>query len=263
MPPGWRLDRALAAALPTLSRERLKALISSGAGDRARGPRSAIRRRRRWPAPTRSSSRSPRRPITRRRTSRSTSSSRTIICSSSTSRRGWSSIRRRAISTGRWSTPCSTIAPGGCRASAGWRGRGSSTGSTRTRRGCWSSPRPTSPMRGWRRSSPGTASTAAIWRSSPGCPNPPAGTIDAPLARSSANRKKMAIVEGGRGKRAVTHYRIVRAAARRGAGRMPARNRPDPPGAGPHGLDRPSPARRSGLWPDPSGASGVIEKTGF
>jgi 23S rRNA pseudouridine1911/1915/1917 synthase len=28
---GWRLDRALAAAIPTLSRERLKALISSGA----------------------------------------------------------------------------------------------------------------------------------------------------------------------------------------------------------------------------------------
>src|SRR5919107_2570174 len=28
---GWRLDRALAAAVPTLSRERLKALISSGA----------------------------------------------------------------------------------------------------------------------------------------------------------------------------------------------------------------------------------------
>ena len=27
---GWRLDRALAAALPTLSRERLKALISTG-----------------------------------------------------------------------------------------------------------------------------------------------------------------------------------------------------------------------------------------
>ena len=28
---GWRLDRALAAAVPTLSRERLKALIASGA----------------------------------------------------------------------------------------------------------------------------------------------------------------------------------------------------------------------------------------
>src|SRR4051794_27413636 len=35
---GWRLDRALAAAVPTLSRERLKALIRSGAlesGERA------------------------------------------------------------------------------------------------------------------------------------------------------------------------------------------------------------------------------------
>ena len=41
---GWRLDRALAAAVPTLSRERLKALISGGAvlGPRAR--RCAIRR---------------------------------------------------------------------------------------------------------------------------------------------------------------------------------------------------------------------------
>ena len=40
MPPemaGWRLDRALAAVIPTLSRERLKALISAGnvvVGDR-------------------------------------------------------------------------------------------------------------------------------------------------------------------------------------------------------------------------------------
>src|SRR3954462_9679649 len=30
---GWRLDRALAAAVPTLSRERLKALIRSGGGE--------------------------------------------------------------------------------------------------------------------------------------------------------------------------------------------------------------------------------------
>jgi 23S rRNA pseudouridine1911/1915/1917 synthase len=43
-----------------------------------------------------------------------------------------------------------------------------------------------------------------------GIPMPPSGTVDAPLARSSANRKKMAIVEPGRGKRAVTHYRIIR-----------------------------------------------------
>ena len=33
------------------------------------------------------------------------------------------------------------------------------------------------------------------------------GTVDAPLARSATNRKKIAIVEGGRGKRAVTHWK--------------------------------------------------------
>ncbi|HEX8214986.1 MAG TPA: RluA family pseudouridine synthase [Allosphingosinicella sp.] len=42
-----------------------------------------------------------------------------------------------------------------------------------------------------------------------GLPNPPSGSVDAPLGRSSANRQKMAIVEAGRGKRAVTHYRLV------------------------------------------------------
>ena len=40
-------------------------------------------------------------------------------------------------------------------------------------------------------------------------PNPPQGKVDAPLARSSANRQKMAIVEEGRGKRAVTHYALL------------------------------------------------------
>ncbi|MEO6360232.1 MAG: RluA family pseudouridine synthase [Sphingomicrobium sp.] len=39
-----------------------------------------------------------------------------------------------------------------------------------------------------------------------GVPKTGTGTIDAPLARSSANRKKIAIVSGGRGKRAVTHW---------------------------------------------------------
>ena len=42
-----------------------------------------------------------------------------------------------------------------------------------------------------------------------GLPNPPSGSVDAPLARSSANRQKMAIVAQGRGKRAVTHYRLL------------------------------------------------------
>ena len=44
-----------------------------------------------------------------------------------------------------------------------------------------------------------------------GIPTAPQGTVDAPLARSSANRKKIAIVEDGRGKRAVTHWRRLAA----------------------------------------------------
>jgi len=40
-----------------------------------------------------------------------------------------------------------------------------------------------------------------------GVPKSSEGSVDAPLARSASNRKKMAIVEGGRGKVAVTHWR--------------------------------------------------------
>jgi 23S rRNA pseudouridine1911/1915/1917 synthase len=40
-----------------------------------------------------------------------------------------------------------------------------------------------------------------------GDPKESRGTIDAPLARSATNRKKIAIVKGSRGKRAVTHWR--------------------------------------------------------
>lgn len=39
-----------------------------------------------------------------------------------------------------------------------------------------------------------------------GVPRPGEGKVDAPLARSSADRKKIAIVQDGRGKRAVTHF---------------------------------------------------------
>jgi 23S rRNA pseudouridine1911/1915/1917 synthase len=38
-------------------------------------------------------------------------------------------------------------------------------------------------------------------------PSASRGTIDAPLARSASNRKKISIVEGKRGKRAVTHWK--------------------------------------------------------
>ncbi len=42
-----------------------------------------------------------------------------------------------------------------------------------------------------------------------GRPMPANGSVDAALARSSTNRKKMAVVAEGRGKRAVTHYRTI------------------------------------------------------
>jgi len=42
-----------------------------------------------------------------------------------------------------------------------------------------------------------------------GVPVPPAGRISASLARSPANRQKIAIVADGRGKHAVTHYRTI------------------------------------------------------
>src|SRR4051794_21741089 len=42
-----------------------------------------------------------------------------------------------------------------------------------------------------------------------GVPKASGGTVDAPLARSATNRKKIAIVEGARGKRAVTHWKLL------------------------------------------------------
>lgn len=44
-----------------------------------------------------------------------------------------------------------------------------------------------------------------------GQPRPAAGTVRGAIARSSHDRKKMALVEDGRGKHAVTHYRTLEA----------------------------------------------------
>jgi len=46
---------------------------------------------------------------------------------------------------------------------------------------------------------------AIVW----GVPSRPRGSVDAPLGRSSANRIKMAVVAGDRGRRAVTHYAVL------------------------------------------------------
>jgi 23S rRNA pseudouridine1911/1915/1917 synthase len=44
-----------------------------------------------------------------------------------------------------------------------------------------------------------------------GVPMPPAGTVRGSIARAQHDRKKMALVEDGRGKHAVTHYRTIEA----------------------------------------------------
>ena len=42
-----------------------------------------------------------------------------------------------------------------------------------------------------------------------GRPVPPSGTVTGAIGRSNRDRKKMAVVEEGRGKHAVTHYRLL------------------------------------------------------
>src|SRR6202011_1328221 len=42
-----------------------------------------------------------------------------------------------------------------------------------------------------------------------GTPTRPSGTIDAPLARHAAGRQKIAVVPAGRGRRALTHWRLI------------------------------------------------------
>jgi 23S rRNA pseudouridine1911/1915/1917 synthase len=46
---------------------------------------------------------------------------------------------------------------------------------------------------------------AIVW----GAPERPSGTIEAPLARSAANRTKIAVVRAGAGRRAVTRYEVL------------------------------------------------------
>ena len=54
---------------------------------------------------------------------------------------------------------------------------------------------------------------AIVW----GVPRLPAGTIDRPIARHATDRKRMAVVREGSGKRAVTHWQLLAAAGSRAA----------------------------------------------
>ncbi len=91
---------------------------------------------------------------------------------------------------------------------------------------------------------------AVVW----GVPDRPRGIIDAPLARSAANRTKIAVVAAERaGRRAVTRYQVLQTFAAGGTeparepARPRARNRPHAPGARAPRPHRPSAARRHDL----------------
>ena len=78
-----------------------------------------------------------------------------------------------------------------------------------------------------------------------GRPMPANGTVDAALGRSATNRKKMVVDD--------------RAAERCDADRMPAGNRPHPSGARSYGAYRSSAGRRPGLWAGQKAAFGPVK----
>jgi 23S rRNA pseudouridine1911/1915/1917 synthase len=106
-----------------------------------------------------------------------------------------------------------------------------------------------------------------------GAPRPSQGTVDEHLARSSGDRKKMAVVknpEAGFGRHAVTHYKTLETFGirekgtnfpLRRAGRMPAGDGAHAPDPRSHGAYRHAAGRRSGLWP-PQGRLGAWQRAG-
>jgi 23S rRNA pseudouridine1911/1915/1917 synthase len=124
---GWRLDRALATALPILSRERLKSLISAGAvtlgGRVVRDPASKVTGPAQVevavPLPAKAGNEAQDIPL-----DVVFEDEHLIVVDKPAG---------AAISTAHWSTPCSTIAGARFPASAGSSGRASSIGSTRIR----------------------------------------------------------------------------------------------------------------------------------
>ena len=196
---GWRLDRALAAAVPTLSRERLKALIRSGARREPAAARSATPRPRSAatssfalavPEPEPAHNEPQDIPLDDRLRGRASAGRRQA-------RRAGRPPGRRQSRRDAGQRAAPPLRAASCRASAGSPARASSTASTRIRRACWSSPRPTSRTRAGkavrRAHSIDRRYLAIVVGRAEG---EPTGTVDAPLARSSANRKKIAIVEG-------------------------------------------------------------------
>ena len=87
--------------------------------------------------------------------------------------------------------------------------RGSSTGSTGTRRGPWPSPSRPRPSARSRTSSRPTTSSGNTWPSSRGVMPRESGTIDLALVTDRGDLRRGVARRAGEGRRAVTHYRVV------------------------------------------------------
>ncbi len=252
---GQRLDRALAAAVPTLSRERLKALISERAGDRARGPGARSSGQGAGRAPIRSTV-----PEPAQAHNEAQDIALDIVFEDDhllvvdkpagmvvhPAAGNFDGTMVNALlhhCAGRLSGIGGVARPGIVhRIDKGTSGLLVVAKTDRAHEGLAAQ---------FARHSIDRRYQAIV----AGLPSPPAGTIDAPLARSSANRQKMAIVDGNSGQEGGHPLSGGAAAQGLGSGRMPARNRADSPGQGPHDVDRQSSARRPGLWTDPKRGS--------
>jgi 23S rRNA pseudouridine1911/1915/1917 synthase len=86
-----------------------------------------------------------------------------------------------------------------------------------------------------------------------GLPTPPAGRVETNLARSDANRQKIAVVRAPKGQ--ARHHALPGAGSPEGcgAGRVQAGDGADAPGAGAYGASGASADRRPGLWPGADG----------
>ena len=71
--------------------------------------------------------------------------------------------------------------------------------------------------------------------------------IDQPIGRDPRSRVRMAVVPAGKGKRAVTRFRVLERFAGAALRRVPARDGPHPSDSRPPGVDRPSAHRRRDL----------------
>jgi len=207
---GWRLDRALAAAVPTLSRERLKALISSGqvsmeGGALTRDPAAKVTPGARYsvivPDPTPAHNDAQEIPLT-------------IVFEDE-------HLIVLDKPAGLVVHPAAGNADGTLVNALLHHCRGSLSGIGGVERPgiVHRIDKDTSGLMVAAKTDPAHVGLAAQFASHSidrrykaivaGTPRPAEGTVDAPLARSTTNRKKIAIAEDGRGKRAVTHFSTI------------------------------------------------------